>query len=95
MEKIIDSGDAAVLDCWANWCGPCRAVAPKFEQLSENYPQVKFFKVDVDAVEDVAQEVGVRALPTFMFFKDGAKVTEIVGADIKSVEHALNKYIAA
>lgn len=95
MEKIISSGDAAVLDCWATWCPPCKAIAPMFEQLSGGFPQVKFFKVDVDAVDDVAQELGVRAMPTFMFFKGGEKVTEVVGADIKAIEKSVNELIAA
>ena len=95
MEKIIISGDATVLDCWATWCGPCKAISPLFEKLSEGFPQVKFFKVDVDAVDDVAQELGVRAMPTFMFFKGGEKITEIVGADIKAIEKGVNELVAA
>jgi len=89
------SGDAAVLDCWATWCGPCKAIAPAYEELSEKFPQVKFFKVDVDAVEDVAQELGVRAMPTFMFFKGGEKITEIAGTDIKAIEARVMELVAA
>jgi thioredoxin 1 len=95
MEKIFSSTEPIVLDCWATWCGPCKAIAPEFEKLSESFPQIKFYKVDVDEQADVAQELNVRAMPTFMFFKDGLKVNEVVGADLKAIEKNLNDLIAS
>ena len=55
-------------------------IAPKFQEFSSKYPNVTFLKVDVDQLGDVAMEQGIRAMPTFLIFKDGQKVKEIVGA---------------
>ncbi|EXJ55755.1 hypothetical protein A1O7_08685 [Cladophialophora yegresii CBS 114405] len=85
-----------VLDCFATWCGPCKVIAPevlKFSNSDEYKDKVDFYKVDVDEVPDVAQELGVRAMPTFMFFKNGEKVDEVVGADVRALEAAIKKHV--
>ena len=61
--------------------------------MSETYPSARFFKLDVDEVPDVAQELGIRAMPTFILFKDGEKVGEIVGANKKALEAAIEKEV--
>ncbi|KIV93989.1 thioredoxin [Exophiala mesophila] len=83
-----------VLDCFATWCGPCKVIAPevaKFSESEEFKDKVDFYKVDVDEVPDVAQELGVRAMPTFMLFKGGEKVGEVVGADKRALRAAIEK----
>ncbi|EER24950.1 thioredoxin, putative [Coccidioides posadasii C735 delta SOWgp] len=80
-----------VVDCFATWCGPCQAIAPKVNEFSEKYPDVAFYKIDVDDAPDVAQELGVRAMPTFVFFKDGQKVDEVLGAVPPALEAAIQK----
>ena len=82
-----------VLDCFATWCGPCKVIAPKVVKFSEEYPQAKFYKVDVDEVSDVAQELGIRAMPTFLLFKNGEKVGEVVGANERALEAAIKEYL--
>ncbi|KAG8527626.1 uncharacterized protein KY384_007779 [Bacidia gigantensis] len=72
----------------ATWCGPCKVVAPRIVKLSQQYENVRFYKMDVDELPDLAQELGVRAMPTFLVYKDGNKVEEIVGADDRRVEAA-------
>ncbi|KAJ6018286.1 Thioredoxin [Penicillium sp. IBT 35674x] len=89
LEKILNSQDLVLLDCFAEWCGPCKAIAPLIEQWSNENPHIKFYKVDVDKADDVAQELNVRAMPTFMFFKGGEKVTEVVGADQMQVANGI------
>lgn len=83
-----------VIDCFATWCGPCKAIAPKIAEYSEQYPDVAFYKVDVDEVPDVAQELGIRAMPTFVYFKDGQKVDEVMGAAPPNIEGAIKKHSA-
>ena len=74
-EKLV------VVDFTASWCGPCQMIAPKFQAMSEQYTNVVFVKVDVDAQEKIAGMCGIRAMPTFQFYKDGNKVDELCGAN--------------
>lgn len=83
-----------MLDCFAEWCGPCKVIAPKVSSYSDTYTNVAFYKIDVDAVPDVAAELGVRAMPTFFFFKNGQKVDEVVGAAPPAIEAAIKKHLA-
>ena len=78
-----------MVDFFATWCGPCKAVAPKIGQLSEKYENVRFIQVDVDKVRSVAQQMQVTAMPTFVFMKDGKEVQRVRGADPRAVEKAI------
>jgi thioredoxin 1 len=90
----LNSTEPIVLDCFAEWCGPCKAIAPKLAEFSETYPQAKFYKIDVDKLSEVAAELGVRAMPTFMLFKDGQKVGDVVGANPPALEAGIKSLIA-
>ncbi|KAH8728656.1 thioredoxin-like protein [Phaeosphaeriaceae sp. PMI808] len=92
-KKAMEDKDAfVVLDCFATWCGPCKMIAPTIVKFSEKYPDTKFYKLDIDEVPDVAQELGIRAMPTFVFFKGGEKVGEVVGANPKAIEAGIQEY---
>lgn len=79
-EVLKDSG-LVMVDFWATWCGPCRMVAPVVEKLAKDYAgRVKVLKLNTDENPDVAQKHGIQGIPTLMFFKDGKKVDQIVGA---------------
>lgn len=89
-EKALETKDTLlVLDCFATWCGPCKVIAPQVVKFSNTYPDARFYKLDVDDVPDVAQELGIRAMPTFLLFKNGDKVAEVVGANPKALEAAI------
>ena len=75
----------------ATWCGPCKQIAPRIVAMSSKYPDARFYKLDVDEVPDVAQELAVRAMPTFMVFRGGEKVGEVVGANEKALDALVEK----
>lgn len=75
-----------MIDAFATWCGPCKVIAPEILKLSESYPNASFYKVDVDEHPEIAAELGVRAMPTFIFFKGGAKIQQVVGANKPAIE---------
>ncbi|KAK8163557.1 thioredoxin-like protein [Phyllosticta citribraziliensis] len=92
-ESALKGDNLVVLDCFATWCGPCKVIAPQVAKFSEAYPSAKFYKLDVDEVPDVAQELGIRAMPTFLLFKGGEKVGEVVGANPKALEAAIKQQV--
>jgi len=81
FDAAINDHDVVILDAFATWCGPCKVIAPEVVKYSDEYPSAYFIKLDVDEVPDVAQELGIRAMPTFLIFKKGEKVSEVVGAN--------------
>ncbi len=79
-QSIERGAKPALVDFWAEWCGPCRMLAPTFEKLAEKYAeQITFAKVDVDALGDLANRFGVRSIPTLLLFRQGDVVERIVG----------------
>lgn len=81
QKEVLDATVPVVVDFWAAWCGPCRAVAPEVEALAQQYGDaVKVVKVDVDANPDVAGAYGIRGIPTIGLFEGGALTQQVVGA---------------
>ena len=78
-EVLEDKGNVFV-DFYADWCGPCRLTSPIIEELSNEYTDIKFLKVDVDKNPELAQQYSIFSIPTFMIFKDGKPVSQFVGA---------------
>ena len=84
-----------VVDFFATWCGPCKAIAPHVDALSGRYAkEAAFYKVDVDKAPDVAKEAGVQAMPSFGFYGDGKLVELMKGADPRGLEERVKKYSA-
>mmetsp|Transcript_15318 Transcript_15318/g.19977 ORF Transcript_15318/g.19977 Transcript_15318/m.19977 type:complete len:178 (-) Transcript_15318:357-890(-) len=96
MESIIiragSEGKLIVVDFTATWCGPCKMIAPLFQELSEKLGDVVFVKVDVDENPDTAAKYNVSAMPTFLFIKDGAVVDRLMGANPARLEELLQEY---
>lgn len=84
--EVLEEKLPVLVDFWADWCMPCKMVAPLIEELSEEFEgRVKFAKLDVDANQHVPVLYGIRSIPTLLVFKDGQPVEQVVGAVPKAV----------
>ena len=79
LEAAVSRPGITVIDFWASWCGPCRAMAPQFERAAALRPPYSFAKVDVDAEPAAAAAYGIRSIPTLMVFMDGEPVAAQAG----------------
>jgi thioredoxin 1 len=93
--EVLKSEHPVLVDFWATWCAPCRAIAPAVEELAAQYKgKVKVAKVNIDDNQDTPQAYGIRSIPTLLLFKDGKVVEQIVGAVPKArLEAAIQKVV--
>jgi thioredoxin 1 len=85
-QEVVKADTVVLVDFWAEWCGPCKIIAPIVEDLAKEYDgKVKFTKLDVDSNPRSATNFGIRGIPTLLIFKDGKPVDQVVGAVPKSV----------
>lgn len=83
-QELQVPGKHAVVDFYADWCGPCQGMKPILEDLSEECPEVAFYKVNVDEQQALAVQFGISSIPTFCFFDGGALVQIVIGAQPKA-----------
>ncbi|OTA03097.1 Thioredoxin, putative [Trichoderma parareesei] len=115
FKKVVKDQNTVIVDCFATWCGPCKAIAPILEKSvyptmknpkspltvrsrasedAEFKDKVHFVKFDVDELPELSQELGIRAMPTFLFYKNGSKVDEMIGANPPVLLQTLRKHKA-
>lgn len=70
FQEALNQDGILVIDFWAPWCGPCQQFSPTFEAAAENHKDIKFFKVDTDEEQEIAQALKIRSIPTLMVFRD-------------------------
>lgn len=78
--EVLNAEGPVLVDFWANWCGPCRMMAPVLEKLCEKYPNVKVVKSDVDRLGPLAGKFGISSIPAFLLFENGKVTKHVVGA---------------
>ena len=89
-EEVLASNELVLVDFWAEWCGPCHAVAPVLDKIVNEHDDVKLVKVNIDEEQELAQRYGVMSIPTVILFKDGEPSAAVIGAQPKgALERAL------
>merc|ERR1712226_554925 len=92
-KELAAAGDKlVVVDFTATWCGPCKMIAPKFEEYSKDYSDCVFLKVDVDDNSATAEKYEISAMPTFKFFKTKAAIDTFSGANADTLKERIEKH---
>ena len=78
-EKVKNSEKKVLVDCYADWCGPCKMLAPVIEELSEEVPDCEFYKLNVDESGEIAEKYGIMSIPTLLIFKSNELIDTLVG----------------
>ena len=94
---VLGSDQPVLVDFWAEWCGPCRMIAPSVEAVAEEFAgRASFYKMNVDENMNVPQQYGIRGIPTLILFKGGQEQERIIGAVTReAIANVVSKYTAA
>jgi thioredoxin 1 len=93
LNKLSENSKSkkVIIDFFANWCGPCKKIAPEYIKLSEKYPDIEFCKCDVDEATTISEVFNINSLPTFIFLSDGNIVNTLEGADLEGLNELIKE----
>lgn len=89
LDTILSSNAKVAVDFTASWCGPCKRIAPVYQELATQHTNIVFCKIDVDEAEDIAEKYSVSAMPTFVFFHNGTMVDTFKGASVDKLQASI------
>lgn len=84
QEEVVNSNKTVLLDFWADWCVPCKMIAPVLEEIAKEHPEIKIGKINVDQEQELAVQFQVMSIPTLILMKEGKIVNQTVGLQSKS-----------
>lgn len=97
FNSIINSNEIVFVDFWAKWCAPCRAFGPIYEKVSDNHPEITFIKIDIDENQQIAEEAGIRSIPTIKVIKNRLEIWDHKGSisenDLEMVVNEAKKVV--
>jgi len=80
FEQAISSESPTLVDFWAEWCGPCKAMHPVFTRTARKFKKIRFARLNIDQNQDIATKLGIQSIPIFIMFKNGNPIDKVVGA---------------
>ena len=92
LDELRENNEKVIIDCFAEWCGPCILIGPKFEEWSKKYEGVAFAKINVDEAEELAELLEVENIPTFVFVEDNEVVDTFEGGDKNRLEKRVQEF---
>lgn len=93
FRQAIQTPGLVIVDCYATWCGPCKALGPILQRIAAAYPRARMCKMDVDRVPEIPDEYNVTAMPTILFFKNGKLLDKVVGVLVDKIENLIQKHL--